>query len=141
MPTIEQHMAALDRAFDALERGDLDGFMAIVSEHAHADCEFTSAIGTAMGGRAYRGLDEIRAWFADLLETIAQPRWIDRSYEAVSNDAFMFFARFEMKGASSGIDIDTEVGQLYELESGLVKRGTSFASHAQARAAAEAIHA
>jgi hypothetical protein len=86
MPTIDEHMAALDRALDALEGGDLDGFTEIVEEHADPDIEFTSAIGSAVGGQAFRGLDGIRAWFE-----------------------------------------------------GLVKRCTSYASHADARSAAEEV--
>jgi SnoaL-like protein len=141
MTVVEDRIAGFDRGLDALERDDLDGFMAMVEEIAHPDVEFRSAIGSAVGGSVYRGFDGIRAWFTDLLETTDQPRWKDRSYEPLGDDAFLFFARFEMHGAASGIELDTEIGQLLELKAGLVIRGASFSSHGEARAAAEAMHA
>ena len=57
-----------DEAFDAVERGDLERFYEITRAHAHPDCEFRSAIGTAVGGSAYRGPDGVTSWFADLVE-------------------------------------------------------------------------
>jgi hypothetical protein len=137
----EERTAALDAGFDCLERGDLDAFMAIVEANSKPDCEFTSAIGVAMSDSAFRGFDGIRSWFAELLETIGEPRWRDRRYEPVRDDAFLFFASFEMKGAASGIPLQTEIGQLFELEDGLFIRGTSYTSHVEARAAAEALEA
>jgi ketosteroid isomerase-like protein len=137
----EDRTAALEEGFNCLERGDLDAFMVIVEANSKPDCEFTSAIGAAMSNSVFRGFDGIRAWFAELLETVGEPRWKDRRYEQVSDDAFLFFASFEMKGAASGIPLRTEIGQLFELEDGLFVRGTSYTSHAEARRAAEALRA
>jgi ketosteroid isomerase-like protein len=138
---LEERMAAIDKGFDALERGDLDGFMEIVEANSQPDCEFESAIGSAMSANAFRGFDAIRAWFREFLDTLGEPRWMNRRYEPVGDDAFLFFADLEMRGAASGIPLKTEVGQLLELEDGLFKRGQSWTTHAEARAAAEALHA
>jgi SnoaL-like domain len=136
---LEERMAAMDGGFDALERCDLDGFMEIVEASAHPDCEFTSAIGAALGTSAFQGFEGIRSWFTEFLETVGQPRWTNRRYERVNDDAFLFFADFEMKGSASGIPVESEIGQLFELSDGLFTRGTSYTSHAEARAAAEAL--
>lgn len=141
MSVIEDLAAALNDGFDALEAGDLDGFMAIVEANSRPDCEFSSAIGSALGASDFQGLDGIRSWFEDLLETVEEPRWTNRRHEAVSDDVFLFFASFEMKGSASGVPLDTEIGQVYLLEDGLFKRGASYTSHAEARAAAEALSA
>ncbi len=139
MSVVEERMDAVDRGFEALERGELETFMAIVEENCSPECEFASVIGSAIDGTAFKGFDGIRAWFADLLDTVDAPRWKDLRYEAVGEKAFLLFARFEMTGTGSGIKLSAEVGQLYELESGLISRGASYDSHAKARAAAEAL--
>ena len=138
MSVVEQRMEGLNRGFDALEQRDIEGVMAIIEENVHPKVEFTSGIGSVLGGGAYRGIDGLRSWFTDLLDTVGDLRYKERRFEALDDEAFLFFAQFELTGGSSGIELSTEVGQLYELEDGLIRRGVSFMSHAEARAAAEA---
>jgi hypothetical protein len=137
---VEERMADLDRAFEALEHTDLDAFMAIVQQSSTPDLEFHSAISEALGGGTFRGVKEVRRWFADLLETIDHPRFRDRHYEVVDENAFLFFASYDMR-SSAGMAMNMELGQLYELEDGLLKRATGYSSHAEAREAAERLHA
>jgi hypothetical protein len=139
MSRLEPLIAALEDGLDALEAGDLEGFMRIIEANSTPDVEFTSAIGAAMSASSFRGFDGLRTWFTELLETVSEPRWRERRYEPVSDDLFLFFAIFGMKGSASGVPVETEVGQVFEVENGLFKRGTSYASHAQARAAAAAL--
>jgi ketosteroid isomerase-like protein len=136
---VDERMAAIDRGFDLLERGDLDAFMEIVEANSHPDVEFSSAIGLAMSASVFQGFDGIRAWFTEFLESFHGRRWKNRRYEVVSDDLFLLFASFEAKGASSEVPIETEIGQVFELEDGKFKRGRSYSSHAEARTVAEAL--
>lgn len=132
---------ALDRAFDALERRDLGGFIAAAAQHMDPDCVLRSGIGSVVGGRLYRGVDGIREWFAELLETADDIHWLQRRYEPVGETVLLFLAQLEFTGAASQAPVASEVGAVYEFEDDLCKRVTSFTSHAEARDKAEAVHA
>jgi hypothetical protein len=47
--------------------------------------------------------------------------------------------RFKARGRGSGIELDQDVGVVWELEDGLVRRARSYTSQAEALAAAEAL--
>jgi ketosteroid isomerase-like protein len=138
---IEEVIPRLDAGFDALERGDLDEFDQLISEHIHPDCEFRSGIGSVVGGGAYKGHAEIRGWFADLLATTSDRRWRNRRYEEFGDSVLVFLADFSFTGVASGAPVSSENGAVFEWENGLCVRMTSFMSHAEALQAAEAIHA
>ncbi len=140
MSAVDEAIAAMDSAFNALEKGDIDEFTKILARAATPDVEFSSAINTAISGGISRGRMAVVLWFQEFLDTLETLRWSDRRYEAVGDDAFLAFTMFEARGSASGLRIVSEVGQLYELDEGLIKRGESFRSHAEARAAAEALH-
>ena len=131
----------LDRAFDALERRELDAFISAAEDHMDPDCVFSSAIGSAVGGREFRGLDGIREWFAELLETADDIGYTSRHYEPVGDTVLLFLAQFRFTGTTSRAPVASEVGAVYEFERGACTRITSFTSHADARTRAEAVHA
>ncbi len=139
MSELDEAMAAMDRAFDVLERGDIDEFAAMLAQTATPDFEFTSAISSALSGGAIRGREQVVDWFREFLDTLAQHRWVERRYEPVGLRAILVLARFEAQGPASDVPVVTEVGQIYELEGGLFKRGVSYRSHADAREAAVAL--
>lgn len=141
MNALEKRIAGLDRCFDAIERNDLDGLMEIIAEICDPEVEFTSGIGTALSGGSFHGHDDLRRWFAELLETLSEIVYAQRRYEPVGDDALLFFAEVTATGASSRLPIRFENGQLFVLEDGRFVRGWSYASYAEARAAAEALHA
>ena len=140
MNRVPDAIAVVDRGLDALERGDVEGFARVLEEGCRSDYEFSSAIDTALGGAPLRGAAQIKAWFADLLETADEVHWRERRYEALGPNAFLVLTRFEMKGRASGVPTETQVGQVYELdERGLISRSRSYASHAEARQAARGL--
>jgi hypothetical protein len=58
MPPLSEELRAIaDTAFGALNAGDLDSFLSVVSE----DAEFTSMI-AEVEGQTYRGHEGVRAW-------------------------------------------------------------------------------
>lgn len=131
----------LDRALDALERRDLDGFITPARKHLAPECEFTSGIGSVVGGGTYRGPDGIRDWFGDLLETSGELHYRDRHYATVGDSVLLLLAKLELTGAASEIPVGSEVGVVYEFGTELVTRIVSYTSHDEARAAAEAVGA
>jgi ketosteroid isomerase-like protein len=129
----------LGRACDALERSDVEGFMVIIEEIAHPDCEWISYFSGEVEGRTHRGYDGMRTWASDLSEAF-DVRYEDREFRAMGEDAVLFLSRFDYRGRGSGIDLSNEIGVLWEFEDGLFRSGRAYGSQAEARAAAEALH-
>jgi ketosteroid isomerase-like protein len=131
-------MALLDEFFDGLERGEVDA--AAIDSLTHPDCEFTSAIGSEVAGRTFRGKDEIRGWFADLVQTM-EVRYGSRDFRPIGENAVLMLTTNTLRGKGSGAEVIRDIGVIYELEDGLVRRAVSYGSQAEALAAAEALGA
>ena len=129
MPSLEEQIPLFSTAFDALERGDLDGFIEAARLQAHPEVEFHSAIGSQIGGGAFTGIEGLRSWFGDLIEITSERRWSNRSYETHGDRVIVFLADLEFTGAGSGAPVSSEVGSVFEYEEGLCVRIRSFASH------------
>ena len=129
---------ASQRFLDGVERGDVDGLMEVITPLAHPGLEFTSVIGSEIDGRTYTGLDGIREWFEDLTETFAI-EYRDRRI-TVHADGAIVVALYTiiLRGKGSSVEIDREIGTVWELEDGLVVRGTTHPSQDEALKAAEA---
>jgi ketosteroid isomerase-like protein len=131
--SLEEQIPRFDEGFDALERGDLDAFTEVTRELVAPECELHSGIGSVVGGGSYKGIDGIRGWFADMIESSSQRRWRDRRYEAHGDSILVFLGVFEFIGAGSGAMVETKNGAVFEFDDGLCVRMTSFMSHAEAR--------
>ena len=138
MSALEELAPTFDQAFDALERGDLDRFVEIVSTQVGADCEFRSAIGSVVGGGTYKGVEGVRTWFADFLATTSERHWRDRRYETYGDDIIVMLADLELIGAASGVAVEDETGAVFKYENGRCVRIDSFMSKDEARQFAEA---
>jgi hypothetical protein len=141
MSALDEVIAAFDPAFDALERGDVDGFIEIVRPLTAPDCVFHSGIGTAVGGATYDGVEGLRAWFDDLVATTSARSWRNRRGEKRGENVGLFFADFEFTGAGSGVPVASETASVYELENDLVVRIRSFRSFEEARRFTESLSA
>ena len=136
--SLEELIPQFDAAFDALERGDLDGFTEVTRDLTHPGCRFHSGIGSVVGGGRYEGVEGIRSWFGDLIATTSERHWRNRRYETHGDRIVVFLADFEFTGAASGALVTSETGAVFEYEDGLVARITSFMSVDEARRFAEA---
>ena len=133
----EELFARFMSIWDALELGELDEFADLAGEWTHPDCAFRSGIGTAVGGGAYVGLEGIRGWFADVVDTTSERRWRNRSLEIVGH-SLLYLADFDFTGVASGARVTSEVAAIFEFEDGLCVKITSFTSHEEGRRFAEA---
>jgi ketosteroid isomerase-like protein len=138
MRRLEDQIPQFDRGFDALEQGDLDAFMEVTRRLADPECELHSGIGSAVGGGSYQGVEAIRGWFGDLIESTSERHWRNRRYETRGDTLLLFLADFEFIGAASGARVQDKNGAVFEFQDGLCVRMNSFMSHAEAREFAEA---
>jgi hypothetical protein len=131
---------ALSEIFAAVERDDLEFVEAWFEEHAHPEIEFTSALTSGVEGRVYRGKRGLVNWANDVSDAV-DIRYGDIEFRDVGDDVIVLLVRPTLEGRGSGVQIQLEIGFVIEFEGDLARRGASYASHAEALAAAEAIAA
>jgi ketosteroid isomerase-like protein len=127
-----------NRYFDQLEQGRVD--FGEIEELIHPQCEFRSAIGSEVEGRTYRGRDQIQGWFEDLLEAF-ELRYGDRQYEVLDEGNILLLATNTLRGRASGAEVVRDIGIVYEVDDGMIRKAISYDSPSEARAAAEALRA
>ena len=135
----EELVRHFNAGLDALERHDIEGFMAELEASLDPDIEFVSIIGSAVEGSPYLGPDGVKQWFNNLLGTTEHVRWTDRQTRVLDDRTILFLATFEIQGAASGAKVTTEVGTVFEIEEGRVRRAQTYGSHRDAAAAAESL--
>ena len=126
------------RGFHAgMEAGDREALGRLLEELAHPECEWYPLV-TEVEGRAYRGKQRTRAFFDDFLSafTVSYDEFV---IQALGEAGVLVLCRMKLRGRESGIEMEQEMGVVYELEGGLFRRGRAFATHRDARAAAEEV--
>ena len=84
-------------AVDALNRGDLDGYLSTV----HPEAEFTSMIAEAEG-ETFRGHDGARRWWKSVRMAFTEVHW---DYEVVGVRGDRGVAMIRIHGTLSGIEV------------------------------------
>jgi hypothetical protein len=136
-PNEDRH-ALLDQVFAAVERGDHEFVEAWFERHAHPEIEFTSVLTSEVEGRVYRGKRGMTDWSNDVMEAV-NITYGKREYHDVGENVAVVLVRPKLEGRGSGLEAHFEVGFVVEFEGDLARRGASYASHAEAFAAAEAV--
>lgn len=88
------------------------------------------------GSGVYRGRDEIRRFFDELLPIGDDWRVEVESIDAVGANRVLMRGRSLLTGAASRMPLEDPIAQLFELENGRVRRVQTFRSHEKALAAA-----
>jgi ketosteroid isomerase-like protein len=104
--------AIADAAFQAINTGDLDGFLAICAE----DVEFTSMVAEAEG-TTFRGHDGVRAWWESVRGAFADVRW---ELLDTRGDQERGVNHFRMAGRLSGVPLEQMMWQGIRLRNGKV---------------------
>ena len=105
----------------------------------HEDVEWIGLDEVGLGGNR-RGVREVGNFFREWLDA-----WDDYSndvdFEEITPDLILAHNRFRGRGKGSGIIFETELGQVWEFENGLVVRQTMYRTYNEARAAVDALAA
>ena len=114
------------RAFSAWNARDPDALEACFA----ADVRIDSAFARAEGDGTYRGLEGVRAWYSDIVETVGfvmEPR------------QFLAYRRFvlalvvaQAHGPESGVELDHQYGIVYEVADGRIVRMHAYLDPADA---------
>jgi ketosteroid isomerase-like protein len=127
------------RSLDLVERGDREGLRRLVAEIAHPECVWMPLIGEAVEG-SYRGPDGFVAFFEDLLGSF-EVRYEDRDLRPIGASGVLSLYRLRLTGRESGLEVDQEMGAVFEFVDGLLRRGQAYPTRAEALAAAEGLGA
>jgi ketosteroid isomerase-like protein len=97
----QENVELIYRAFDALNRRDLDAYLALTDE----DIEFVPRISAIEGESVYRGHDGVRRWWSSLLDVF--PDYSMQLVE-VRDPGDLTFATFQARGHGAGSAAPTD---------------------------------
>jgi ketosteroid isomerase-like protein len=124
---------ALDRLYDRFWRhGDWYSGAAMMSP----DIEWNGIEGDPTLGGSARGMRAVNTFFADWLDAweAADVNW---EIEELSEDLLLVRSRLTVKGKGSGLEYDSEIGQIWEFVKGKAVRERMYRTYDEARAVAE----
>ena len=104
--------AMAEALYDALNAGDLDGFLALLAE----DVEFTSLVAEAEG-RTFRGHAYARDWWDTVRGMFREPRWALLDVQGSGERAV---AKFHLTGTLAGVPVAQTMWQAAKLRDGKV---------------------
>lgn len=123
----EVHEALVGRLYNAFNRRDVDGMVALCS----TDMEFVAVTGEEVGrDRPYRGLDGLREYLRDV-ERVWEELLITPSHVERNGDRLLIVGRVYVRSRELGIR-DMPAGWIWRLRDGLFVRGEVFADPAAA---------
>jgi ketosteroid isomerase-like protein len=117
-------------AYATLNRGDLEGFLALVDP----EVEFRSLIAEAEG-QTYHGHDGVRDWWEEVVQPLGGLRFHP---EVIHDFGDRGFAELIVTGTVEGVDIPQRMWQAFLFRDGKPIWWATFRTEAEARAALEA---
>jgi ketosteroid isomerase-like protein len=119
--------AVAEAAYDALNRGDLEGFVAMTSE----DLEFTSLVAEAEG-TVFRGHAGVREWWESVRGAFEEVHWelLDAFGEGDNG-----ITHIHMAGKLAGVPVEQEMWQIVTLRGGKVAWWAFFRTEEEALSA------
>ena len=119
------------RLFDAFNRGDFEGALALVQD----DVEWGEPPDIPDTGGVYRGHEGLVAEFARFLEAWEELR-VDLEEMTHVGGQVVVLTHWIGRSRGTRIEVDQRVAQVYELRDGKVARVRQFRTHEEALAAA-----
>jgi ketosteroid isomerase-like protein len=111
----EENFEAFKRGFEAANRRDFDAML----EELDPAVEWHPAVAAGLGGQAtvFRGREEVRKWFQDLVEAFDDLRF-ELSDSRDLGDELLVFGRVRAHGTQSGVEIDSSLAWLVRAKNG-----------------------
>jgi ketosteroid isomerase-like protein len=119
-------------AIDAINRGDVDGFLACTD----ADFEWQALERSPLAG-TYRGREAVRAYVEEWLNTFGDVRLDIEEVEEV-NAHVLVVVHASGWGKASGVEVTNRFCQLWTVSAGVPTQMREYPTRADALAAAEA---
>jgi ketosteroid isomerase-like protein len=124
----DEDFEVVRRAWAAASRGDDDAML----RECHLDV-VAIPFGAVMEGTAYRGHDEVRAWWrGEILVTWEFFEVYPESFERVG-DKLLVTGRWKARGIESGVELDMPASWVVEVRGSKIAYWQTYTDHAQAR--------
>lgn len=126
MPPVSAELRRIaETAFDALNSGDLDGYLSVIAE----DVEFTSMI-AEVEGVTFRGHDGAREWWETVRGSFQDLQWELLDLRECDPGAV---ANIRASGSLGGLDVDQTVWQAATFRDGKLTWWAFFRTEQEAR--------
>jgi ketosteroid isomerase-like protein len=126
----QENVEVVTRAIDAINRRDIDGYLACCTE----DVQLVTPVADVAG--AYDGPTGIRRFFTDIADAAPDFKIVTERLEAVGLDCVLGFMRVTGTGRASGIPIENPTGNVYDFADDRIRRIRIFFDRDQALEAA-----
>ena len=120
--------ALVEEVARIVNENDPDGIPAVI----HPDMQFTSVFSPMEG--QYSGRDGVRAYLADLRAAFDTYELTVEQVRPVGENLLVYL-RATGRGRGSGVEVDSEVGQVWTLRDGLAWRVAAYPTREEAHAA------
>ena len=114
-------------AYGALNSGDLDAFLALITE----DVEFTSLV-AEVEGTTFRGHDGVRAWWETVRGAFEDVHWDVLDVFEVPDSDDRGVVHFHIAGRLGGVPVEQTMWQAVELRDGKLRWWTFSRSEREA---------
>ena len=124
----QENVEIVKEMIDGWNRGDFEAWVA----NSHPEVEWSSAIRRQVEGGAgiYRGRDEVREFWDEW--HVVWDVEVELTEARDLGETVLALAVIRTRGRSSGAASERSIGYVFDFQDGLVRRGHSFLSSAEA---------
>ena len=131
----------LQRLWDAFDAEGRDGAARLLDQVYDTDVEFNPLPAEEVGGRPYRGLEGVIAFFGELDASFTEVRYDAPQFHQVGEELVVVLTRLVGTARDTGLPLRQDLSLVYEFRSGLAWRVTAYEAPAEALEAAQRGHA
>ena len=122
----QENVEIVQRAVATLNARDVDGYLALCTEDVELHTPLEAFVGV------YERRDGIARWLGDVEDAAPDFQIALRDARAVGDDQVVAFAHLGAAGRASGIPLEGESINVYDLIDGKIRRTRVFLDHAEA---------
>jgi ketosteroid isomerase-like protein len=132
----------LQGLWDTFDAEGAEGAARMIGEVYDPDVEFNPLQAESAGGRTYRGLDGVIAFFGELDEAFSETHYEPPQFHPVGDDLVVVLTRLVGMARDTGLPLRQDLSLVYEFnEAGRAQRVTAYETPADALEAAQRGHA
>jgi ketosteroid isomerase-like protein len=137
----QSNAAKLEQLWDAFDAEGREGAARLLDQVYDPDVEFNPLPAGEAGGRTYRGIDGVIAFFDELNERFSHVRYEPPQFHPVGEELVVVLTRLNGLARDTGLPMRQDLSLVYEFSEGLAHCVTAYETPAEALEAAQRGHA